>query len=388
MHLPALIQDLAVILVVGILVSLVFQWIKQPVVLGYLLAGIIVGPNTPPFSLVVDIPGIHVWAELGVIFLMFSLGLEFNFKKLSSVGRTAIITGPFEALFMLGLGFLAGKIAGFGTIDCIFFGSILSISSTTIIIKALDELKLKKERFAELIFGVLIMEDLFGILLLVALSTLADGAKFSGMQLLWAGVKLILLVASWVGIGLLTIPRFLNFIGKKTNDETLTLLALALCLSLVVLSAYFNYSVALGAFLMGAIIGESDEVHRMEKLIQPLRDLFAAIFFVSIGMLMDPHQIVEHWQVILGTSCLTIVGKILSTSFAAKVSGQDTKTSIQMGFGLAQIGEFSFIIATLGITLGIMNPLIYTIAVAVSVITTFTTPYLIKLAKPVSRYCS
>lgn len=385
MHIIPLIRDLAVILGIGGLAALLFQRMKQPVVLGYLVCGILVGPNTPPFSWVTDIEGIHIWSELGVIFLMFGLGLEFGLKKLLRVGLTPAVTGPFEALFMMGLGFLSGKLAGWSSIDSLFLGGILAISSTAIIIKALDEMKLKKERFAEVVFGILVVEDLVGILLLVFLTGLGTGKGMSGLDLLWVILKLFLVVSAWFVGGYFLLTRFVNYVGRKSNDETLTLLSLGLCLSLVVLAIQFHYSAALGAFVMGSILAGSSEVERIERLITPLRNVFAAVFFVSVGMLLNPRDLVEYWKPIVLISALTIVGKIVSTAFGSWITGQTKEVSVKAGFAMAQIGEFSFIIAALGLSLGVMSPFLYPIAVSVSVITTFATPYLIQLSRR-SRY--
>jgi CPA2 family monovalent cation:H+ antiporter-2 len=381
MHFPSLIQDLAVILGAAAIVSILFQKIRQPVVLGYLLAGLLIGPHTPPFSLVVDEPGIRVWSELGVIFLMFNLGLEFSFKKLLSVGKSAAFTGPFEAVFMLALGYGAGKLVGLSNTDSIFMGAILSISSTTIIIKALEELRIKHERSSHLIFGILVVEDLAGILILVALSTLAPANKggFSVGQLGLEALKLIAIVGSWIALGSWTLPRLATWVDKRFGNEALILLCLSLCLSLVTLSAYFHYSVALGAFVMGAILGESKNAHHMEKLLQPIKDVFAAVFFVSIGMLLNPGDLRTHWKTILLMTALTIGGKFVSTAFGTWVTGQSKATALRAGLSLAQIGEFSFIIAGVGIETGAMSGFLYPVAVATSVITTFTTPYLIQL---------
>jgi CPA2 family monovalent cation:H+ antiporter-2 len=386
MHFPSIIQDLAVILGAAALASILFQKIKQPVVLGYLLAGLVIGPHTPPFSLVVDEAGIRVWSELGVIFLMFSLGLEFSFKKLLSVGKTAAFTGPFEAIFMLALGFASGKLIGLSSTDSIFLGAILSISSTTIIIKALEELKIKKERSSQLIFGILVVEDLAGILILVALSTFASsgGESVSVPHLLFEAAKLIGIVASWIVIGSWLLPRLAAWVSKSFGNEALVLLALSLCLFLVSLSAYFHYSVALGAFVMGAILGESSVVHEIEKLLQPIRDVFGAIFFVSIGMLLKPADLQTYWKMILLVTVLTIGGKFVSTFIGAKVTGQSRENSLKAGLSLAQIGEFSFIIAGLGLDLGVMSSYLYPVAVATSVITTFTTPYMIRFANQIT----
>lgn len=383
---PPLIHDLAVILGVAGLIGLIFQRIRQPVVLGYILAGFIVGPYTPPFQLVTDIPSIRIWAELGVIFLMFSLGLEFSFRKLAAVGVSAGVTAGLEVLFFLPVGYGVGKMFGWPTMDCIFLGAMLSISSTTVIIKSLEELKLKTRRFAQLIFAVLVVEDLIAILLLVALSTLATNENFSALTLLTAAGKLFLVVGGWFVIGYFILPRFMKYVGKVSNNEILTILSLGLCLGLVVFANHFQYSTALGAFIMGSILAESTVLHRIEERMESLRDLFGAIFFVSIGMLIDPRQLWEH-KVVIGILCVVaIVGKIVSSAFGALVSGQTFKNSVRVGFSLAQIGEFSFIIAGLGMTLKVTSDFLYPVAVAVSLVTTFTTPYLIGLSEPVANF--
>jgi CPA2 family monovalent cation:H+ antiporter-2 len=381
MHSFPLITDLVVILGAAGLVSLLFHRIRQPVVLGYIVAGIIVGPYTPPFPLVSDIPGIKMWAELGVIFLMFSLGLEFSFRKLLAVGIPAGVTAGFEVIFMLALGYATGKLLGWSDIDSIFLGAMLSISSTTIIIKALDELKLKTRRFAELIFGVLIVEDLIAILILVALSTVVSSQNFSGLSLLGTALKLVLVVGSWFLSGYFIVPGFVKYVGRVGTNEMLTLISLSLCLALAVFASYFHYSVALGAFIMGSILAESSESHKIVERIEPLRDMFAAVFFVSVGMLIDPKALWANIGTVLIITLVTIVGKVLSTTLGSLISGQTVKSSIQVGFGLAQIGEFSFIIAGLGLTSGETSDFLYPIGVAVSLITTFTTPYMIRASE-------
>lgn len=380
MHLAPLIRDLAVILGVAGIMTLLFQRIRQPVVLGYIIAGILIGPYTPPFQLVTDIPSIKTWAELGVIFLMFSLGLEFSFRKLIRVGGSAAITASFEVLFFVPAGYLVGKLLGWSSVDSLFLGAMLSISSTTIIIKALDELKLKKHRFAELIFGALIVEDLFAILLLVALGTVAVTQSLSVVALSMATLKLVLVVGGWFIAGYFVVPRFMRYVGRIGSDEMLTILSLGLCLALVVFANHFHYSTALGAFIMGSIIAESPVLPRVERNIASLRDLFGAIFFVSIGMLIDPRVLWNHLGTVVILCAFTIVGKILSTGFGALLSGQTLRNSVQVGFGLAQIGEFSFIIAQLGLSLKVTSDFVYPIAVAVSLVTTFTTPYLIRIS--------
>jgi CPA2 family monovalent cation:H+ antiporter-2 len=377
-HLPHLISDLATILAVAGIMSFIFQKIKQPVVLGYILAGIIVGPFTPPAKLVTDIPSIKTWAELGVIFLMFTLGLEFSFRKLMSVGLTACLAAGFEVVFFLFTGYGIGKLLQWSNMDALFLGAMLSISSTTIIIKALDELKLKRHRFAGLIFGTLIVEDLLAILLIVGLTTVAETESVSLVVLVKTGLNLLLVVGSWFIAGYLLVPRLMTYIGRKGNNEMLTLISIGLCLLLVVLASKLGYSAALGAFIMGSILAETEIIHRIENLMAPLRDLFGAIFFVSIGMLIDPTLVWKYKEVIVVLCFVTIFGKIFSTSLGALVSGQPLKSSLQVGMGLAQIGEFSFIIASLGLALGAISEKLYPIAVAVSLVTTFTTPYLIK----------
>lgn len=376
MHLAPLIRDLAVILGVAGLVSLIFERIRQPLVLGYIIAGIVIGPHTPPFQLVTDLPSIHTWAELGVIFLMFSLGLEFSFRKLARVGGSAALTAGAEVLFFLPAGYGVGRALGWNTTDSLFLGSMLSISSTTIIIKALDDLKLKTHRFAELIFAILIVEDLIAILLLVALSTGATGGGFSALTLLGSALKLVLVVGGWFLAGYFVVPRFMKHVGG--NDELLIILSLGLCLTLVVFANHFNYSTALGAFIMGSILAETPLLHRIEAGVGSLKHVFGAVFFVSIGMLIDPGVLWAYKGTILLLCLFTVAGKIVSTSFGALLSGQSLKNSVQVGFGLAQIGEFSFIIAGLGTTLGVTSDFLYPIGVAVSLATTFTTPYFIQ----------
>lgn len=386
MHTIPLIQDLAVILATAGLVTFLFRKIRQPVVLGYIVAGILVGPHTPPHAFVQDLPNIQTWSELGVIFLMFALGLEFTFHKLTRVGVAATVTAVVEVVAMLGLGFLAGRILGWNFMDSVFLGGILSISSTTIILKAFDELGLKSRKFAQTVFGILIVEDLVAILLLVALSTVAVSQTFFSWELLVAAVKLVLVVGSWIVIGYFVIPSFFRYAGRQLEDETLTLIACGLCLGLVAIATQFHYSAALGAFIMGSILAETREVGRIEHLIQPLKNIFAAVFFVSVGMLVDPKVILENAGAVALISVVTIFGKLASSTLGAFVSGQNVRSSVRIGFSLAQIGEFSFIIAALGTSLGVTSGTLYPIAVAVSVLTTFSTPYLIRLSGPAANW--
>ncbi len=374
MHLAPLIRDLAVILGVAAVVTLVFQRIRQPVVLGYIIAGALVGAR------ITDQPNIKTWAELGVIFLMFSLGLEFSFRKLAKVGISSGFTALFEVSVMILTGFGLGRLMRWSPMESLFLGAILAISSTTIIIKALDELKLKTRRFAEMIFGVLVVEDLVAVLILVALSTVAVSAKFSGLALLLSAGKLVLVIGSWFLVGYFLLPRVVRYVGRLGNDEMLTIVALGLCLILAVAAAELHYSVALGAFIMGSILAESTESHRIEELIRPLRDVFAAIFFVSVGMMIEPRVLLEHWPRVLLISGVYVLVKISAVTLGAVLSGQTLRTAVQVGFGVAQIGEFSFIIATLGQNLGVTRDELFPIAVAVSLITTFMTPYLIRVS--------
>ncbi len=385
MHLAPLIQDLAVILGVAAFVTFIFRLIKQPVVLGYIVAGIIVGPYTPPVFSVVDVESVKVWAELGVIFLMFALGLEFSFRRLAKVGISAGMTAIVQIVTMIILGHVTAQALGWTSMDAVFLGCMIAISSTTIIIKALEELGLKTKRFAELVFGILIVEDLAAIIMLVALSNIASKASVSGMDLLSAGGKLALVVGSWLVIGMFVVPRLIRAVGRRGNNEMMIVFSLGLCLALVSLSAYFHYSVALGAFIMGSILAETREAHRIEELVGPLKDMFGAVFFVSVGMLLDPQIIFSNWGAILLLCAVIILGKVISVSIGTILTGQTLGTAVYSGFSMAQIGEFSFIIATLGLSYNAIRPDLYPIIVAASLITTFTTPYLIKYAAPVTE---
>lgn len=386
MHsLPPLIYDLTIMLCIAGLITLLCQRIHQPVVLGYLIAGIIIGPYTPPYALVHDLASIKTLSELGVIFLMFSLGLEFSFHKLAKVGFSSSITGLFEVVLMLFIGFYAGKLLGWSFNDCLFLGAALSISSTTIIIKAIDELGLAKKRFAEIIFGILVVEDLLAILLLVALSTIVATNNIFSLDILWAAGKLILVIGGWFIAGYFLIPPFLRRIMQYANDETLILVSIGLCLLLVSVAVNFHYSAALGAFIMGSILAETPLIHRIETNIKPIRNMFAAIFFISIGMLIDPQVIIQNWKIVLLFTAITIVGKLLSTGVGAFLSGQSLSTSLRVGFGMAQVGEFSFIIIGLGFVLNAINEQLYPIIVAVAGITTFTTPYLIRYSDHLAK---
>lgn len=371
-------QDLAVVMIVAATVTVLFHKLKQPVVLGYIMAGVIIGPYTPGGEFINDEESIRTLSELGVVFLMFSLGLEFSLRKLKGVGPTAFIAAILEILLMIFVGYEVGRLFGWSVMDSIFLGAILSVSSTTIIIRALAELKKTKEKFAELIFGILIVEDILAIVLLALLSGIAMTGKLSGGEFVFTITRLSLFLVLGLVVGLIAVPRFIGFVGKTKNDEMLLVTVLGLCFGVALLAVKLGYSFALGAFLIGAVIAESKEIHRIEHLMIPIRDMFSAVFFVSIGLLIQPGLLVEYAVPILVITLAVVIGKVVTCSFGTFVAGNDTRTSLRVGMGLAQIGEFSFIIATLGVTLGVTSKFLYPIAVTVSAITTLLTPYLIK----------
>lgn len=380
MHAVTFLQDLAVVMIVAALVTVVFHRFKQPVVLGYIIAGVIIGPHTPPFPLIHDGETIKTLSELGVILLMFSLGLEFSLKKLQAVGGTALIAAFLEILLMVWVGYEMGRFFGWSTMDSVFLGAMLSISSTTIIVKALGELGKAKEKFAQLIFGILVIEDILAIAMIALLSGIAMTGSLQVVDVAQTLGKLsIFLVASLV-VGLLVVPRLLTYITRFRSNEMLLVTVLGLCFGSSLLALKLGYSVALGAFLIGAVIAESREIHRVERLIEPVRDMFSAIFFVAIGLLIDPVVLAEYWLPILAISVAVVLGKILTCSFGTFIGGYDTRSSLRVGMGLAQIGEFSFIIASLGLQLKVTSSHLYPIAVAVSAVTTLLTPYLIRSA--------
>ncbi|PWG80875.1 cation:proton antiporter [Pararcticibacter amylolyticus] len=385
-HLPQLITDLGLIMAAAAITTLIFKLIKQPLVLGYIIAGFLVGPHFKFIPTVAEEESISTWAEIGVIFLLFSLGLEFSFKKLAKVGAAASVTGVTEAVIMLLIGYLTGQLMGWTLMDSIFLGGILSISSTTIIIRAFDELKIKHKKFAGLVFGVLIVEDLVAILLLVVLSTVAVSRNFEGSEMIFSILKFGFFLILWFLGGIFLIPTFLKRTQKLMNEETLLIVSLALCLLMVILAVKVGFSPALGAFIMGSILAETTLAKRIEHLTKSVKDLFAAVFFVSVGMLINPSILKDFAVPIVIITAVTVAGKLISTITGAILSGQPIKTAVQAGMSLAQIGEFSFIIATLGLDLKVTNEFLYPIAVAVSAITTFTTPYLIKLSEPFSSY--
>jgi CPA2 family monovalent cation:H+ antiporter-2 len=384
-HVAPLIKDLAVIIGSASLVAILFQYIRQPIVLGYLLTGLIIGPYTPPYSYISDIPTLNQIAELGVIFLMFSIGLEFSFNKIRKVGLQAIVIAIIEVFLMMLMGFGLGKLIGWTTIHSLFLGAALAISSTTIIVKTLDEMNLKDENFTNLIFGILIVEDLLAILLLAALSAVATTQTFSFINSVIDCIELLCIIGSWFVLGYFIFPRFFRVIRHRITQETLTLLSVGCCLFLVCVASYFQYSVALGAFIMGSILASAPQVHRIEKLLKPIRDIFAAVFFVSVGMLVDPRVIFQHYKLILLISAVTVIGKIVTAGIGGILTRQGIPLSVRLGFSMAQIGEFSFIIISMGVVLGVVNQELSALIVAISAVTTFLTPYLMRFSAPAGR---
>lgn len=381
-----LIVDLTLITIYAGLTTLLFKKLKQPIVLGYVLAGIFAGPFFNFVPTVSDKENLTLWADIGVIFLLFGLGLEFSFKKMINVGKAAMITANANILFMLFLGYCTGLLLGWSTMDSFFLGSMISMSSTTIIIKAFDDLNVKKQKFTDLVFGVLVVEDIVGILLLVLLPTIALGNSIDGTELAVSTLKLIFFLILCFVIGIYLVPTFLDKITRFLNDEMLLLITISLCFGMVLLATYSGFSSALGAFLMGSILAETQLIHRIEKNMQPLKDFFGAVFFVSVGMMVNPAMFIEYAVPILAITFIVIVGKVIFSCLGFVISGQPLKTSILCGFSLAQVGEFAFIIASLGMSIKVLDAKVYPIIVAVSVITTFLTPMMIKSAEPFYKF--
>jgi len=384
MHAISFIQDLAVIMLVAGVVTILFHRLKQPVVLGYIVAGFIIGPHTPPFGLIHDEDTIKTLAELGVIFLMFCLGLEFSLRKLFKVGATAFIAAFLEIVLMIWIGYEIGRWFEWNTMDSLFLGAILAISSTTIIVKALNDLKMKNQRFAQLIFGVLIVEDILGIGIIALLSSIAVSGTVSSGEVFSTVGKLSLFMIVALVIGILLVPRLLEYVAKFESNEMLLITVLGLCFGFCLLVVKLEYSMVLGAFLIGAIMAESRQLLKIERLIEPVRDMFSAIFFVAIGLMIDPQILLQYAWPIAVITVAVVLGKMLSCGLGAFIAGNDGRTSLRVGMGLSQIGEFSFIIAALGMTLQVTSDFLYPVAVAVSAITTLLTPYLIRGADPLS----
>ena len=382
-HLPTIITDLSMILLVAGITTILFKRINQPLVLGYIVAGFITGPNFNFFPTIADNTNINAWSEIGVIFLLFALGLEFSFYKLKSVGGTAGIATAVEIGGMLLVGYAAGSLLGWNHMDSLFLGGMLAMSSTTIIIKAFDDLKLRAQRFTEVVFGILIVEDIAGIIMMVLLATMAVATtNVSSIELLLSIGRLVFFLVLWFVLGMYLVPSFFKWAQRLMNDETLVIVAIGLCLGMVVLATHLGFSSALGAFIMGSLIAEAPNAEKIEHLIAPIKDLFGAVFFVSVGMLVNPALLLEQALPIFVLVVATIIGKLIFSTLGVLASGKSLSTSIHCGFSLAQIGEFSFIIASLGMSLGVISSFLYPIIVAVSVITTFTTPFCITAADP------
>lgn len=383
---PALFSDLALILVTAGITTVIFKWLKQPLVLGYIVAGFLIGPHFVYFPVVSDTTSVETWSEIGMVFLLFAIGLEFSFKKLKKVGGPGAIMVLTELIIMFSIGFLVGKLFGWQKMNCIFLGCMLSISSTSIIVKAFDDLKLKNQKFTADVIGALVVEDLVAVILMVILSTLSVGNTFNGGELVLSMIKLMFFLIIWFIFGIYLIPSFLRLIRKFMTEETLVIIAIGLCFMMVMLANYAGFSSALGAFVMGSILAETLEADIIHKLVTPIKNLFAAIFFVSVGMMVDPKILVEYtWPVVI--IALTImIFKTLSATFGMLISGRDIHTSFKAGFCFCQIGEFSFIIATLGLSFKVIDEYLYPIIVTVSIVTTFFTPYIIRLADPLYNW--
>jgi CPA2 family monovalent cation:H+ antiporter-2 len=386
--LPALFSDLALILVTAGITTVIFKWLKQPVVLGYIIAGFLIGPNFEWFPVINDHTSVETWSEIGMVFMLFGIGLEFSFKKLKKVGGTVGITALTELVTMCLVGFLLGKLLGWSQMDCIFLGAMLSISSTTIIAKAFDDMKLNREKFSGNVIGELVVEDLEAVLLMVILSTLAVSKTFDGMQLVTSMLKLGFFLLIWFIGGIFIVPTVLRWSRKFMSEETLTVFAVGLCFMMVVLANVAGFSSALGAFIMGSILAETLEAEMIHKLTTPIKNLFGAIFFVSVGMLVDPKILVDYWWQILVVTVVLLLFKPLSNVIGRLLAGLGLKQSIQGGFCFCQIGEFSFIIASLGLSYGVIDEFLYPIIVSVSIITTFITPYAIKASLPTYKWLS
>jgi CPA2 family monovalent cation:H+ antiporter-2 len=381
-QLEPLIADLALILICAGVMTLLFKSLKQPIVLGYIVAGFLASPNMPYMPSVTDGHSVHVWSEIGVIFLLFALGLEFSFKKILKMGAAPIIAAMAIIFGMMYVGSLTGYLFGWREMDCIYLGGMLAMSSTTIIFKAFDDMGLRQERFAGLVLSVLIIEDILAIVLMVMLSTLAVSKEFEGTEMLASILKLGFFLVLWFVVGIYLIPLFLRKAKSLMNDETLLITALALCFGMVVFASAVGFSAAFGAFVMGSILSETVDAQKIEHLVSPVKNLFGAIFFVSVGMMVDVNLIIEYVVPILCIIAAIMLGQTVLSTGAFLISGQSLKTSMQCSFSLTQIGEFAFILATLGTSLHVTSDYLYPIVVAVSVFTTFTTPYLIRLAEP------
>ncbi|HAZ93280.1 MAG TPA: sodium:proton antiporter [Chitinophagaceae bacterium] len=383
MHLPHLILDLGLILGAAAVMTLLFKKLKQPLVLGYILAGILVSPNFTIFPSVIDTNNVQVWAELGIIFLLFSLGLEFSFKKLAKVGGSASVTALIIAVGMSVAGYFTAQLLGWNFMDSVFLGAMVSVSSTTIIIKSIEELGFKKKKFAALVFGVLVVEDLIAILLLVLLSTFAISREFEGKEMILAIFKLIFFLVLWFLLGIFFIPTILQRAKAYLNDESLLIASLALCLGMVYLATLIGFSSALGAFVMGSLLAETTKAEKIEHLIGPVKNLFGAVFFVSVGILINLNMLAHYIVPVLIISFVVVIGQLITAGTGTFISGNSLKTSFQTGMSLGSVGEFSFIIAGLGLSLKVTSDFLYPVIIAVSGITAFISPYFIRSGETV-----
>ena len=380
--LPTMIQDLALMLIVAGVVTLIFKKLKQPQVLGYIVADFLVSPHMPYTASVADMENIHLWADIGVMFLLFSLGLDFSFKKILKMGASPFISTMTIIFSMSILGVCVGHAFGWSKMDCVFLGGMLAMSSTTIIYKAFDDLGLRQQQFAGLVMSVLILEDILAIVMMVMLSAIASGNNPDGGQMLGSIVKIGFFLVLWLVVGIFAIPILLRSVRRLINSEVLLIVSLGLCCAMAVFSTKVGFSSAFGAFIMGSILAETIEAEKIEQLVEPVKNLFGAIFFVSVGMLVDPQILVSYAWPILALVVTILIGQALFGSFSFMLGGESLKSAMRCGFSMAQIGEFSFIIASLGLSLGVISDFLYPVVVAVSVITTFLTPYMIRLATP------
>ena len=381
-EIPFLVKDLALILMVAGIVTIIFKKLKQPLVLGYIVAGFLVSPHMPYTMSVIDETDIKTWADIGVIFTLFSLGLDFSFKKIVKMGASPIIATVVIVFFMMMLGISIGHGFWWSKMDCIFLGGMLAMSSTTIIYKAFDDMGLRQQKFAGMVMSVLILEDILAIVMMVMLSAIAGGNNPDGEQMIGSVIKIAFFLVLWFIVGIFAIPLFLRSVRKLINNETLLIVALGLCCGMAVLSTKVGFSSAFGAFVMGSILAETIEAEKIIKLVEPVKNLFGAIFFVSVGMLVDPKILIEYAIPILALVGSILIGQAIFGTFGFMLGGESLKSAMRCGFSMAQIGEFSFIIASLGLSLGVISNYLYPVVVAVSVITTFLTPYMIRLATP------
>ena len=381
-ELPALVKDLALILVVAAFVTLIFKRLKQPLVLGYIVAGFLVSPQMPYTMSVMDRANVQMWADIGVIFLLFSLGLDFSFKKIVKMGMAPVIAACTIIFCMMMAGIVVGKAFGWTHMDSIFLGGMLAMSSTTIIYKAFDDMGLRQQRFAGMVMSVLILEDVLAIVMMVMLSAIASGSSPDGGQMVESVLRIGFFLVLWFVVGIFFIPAFLRATRRLMNEETLLIVALGLCCFMAVFSTKVGFSSAFGAFVMGSILAETVEADKIVRLVEPVKNLFGAIFFVSVGMLVEPQVLVDYAWSIIAITLTILIGQSVFGSLGYLISGNPLKTAMKCGFSMAQIGEFAFIIASLGLSLGVIGHFLYPVVVAVSVVTTFLTPYMIRMAEP------